>query len=414
MALENEKLEIDQVGDAGKSDRGSERAPEHHEPRESREPAKDPKSLRNLVRGAVAEQKQVEAKRDPSPARQAAAEQRTREQATGKFASTTSDSRPNAGAPDARSPAASTSSPAASTDGTAAAATPQASAAVAAPAALSKEVKAIWDTLPAPVQAEFAKREADTRKGVEQLQARYQPIDEALAPYRSAIQQHGRTEAQAIKQLFDWHAALGGQHKVTAFKALAAAHGVDISTLASPSGGAASNPQSQTQSQEPDFARHVEPVHREVQAVRGELDSMKRERVNSEITSFSKDKPHFEKVRVLMAQLMGSGAATSLEDAYARACRADPEVFETIQQEAQAKRQSDAKAAAAEQQRKQVEAETERKRLEAEQVAKARKAGVGPRAGSPAGAAMQVAKAAQGKPVRDSIREAMKDRSAAI
>lgn len=414
MALETEKLEQSSTGTPDPASPASERgsAPEHHESRvyDNDPGGKDPKSLRSIVRGAFAEHKAKE--REPSPARQAAAAQRPREEQTGKFAPTTQDSKPKAGVPDARSPAASTTSPPA--DGTVPATTPQASAAVPAPAALSKELKAIWDTLPATVQAEFAKREADTQKGVEQLKARYQPIDDAIAPYRPAIQQFGKTEAQAIKQLFDWHAALGSPNKVNAFKALAAAHGVDLSTLVAPSQAASQQPSQQDPN---DFSRHlqpvIEPLRGELMGVRSELDRFKQERINNEIAAFSKDKPHFDKVRVLMGQMLGSGAASSLDDAYTKACRADPEVFEAVQNEVRAKQEADAKAAAAEQQRKAAEAETERKRLEAEQVAKARKAGVGPRNGTPAGA-MQIAKAAAGTPVRDSIREAMKERGSRI
>src|SRR5262245_20183810 len=42
------------------------------------------------------------------------------------------------------------------------------------PARLSKEAKAIWNSVPPSIQAEWAKMEADTAKGVEKLKSEHQ------------------------------------------------------------------------------------------------------------------------------------------------------------------------------------------------------------------------------------------------
>lgn len=399
---------------------GSDTAPERVERPEAAEREPHPrdkvagkeggKDLRSLIKGAVAEHK------DPSPARQAAAAQRTRE--SGKFAPETAavgkdQSTPKDGAAAKPSPEAKPVSSTTKPDGNAPPAAPQAPAGVAAPAAMSKEVKAIWDSLPAPVQAEFAKREADTAKGVEQLkaqyQARYQSIEEALAPVRPLLQQRGMNEGHAVKQLFDWHAALAGPNKVQAFRELARSHGVDLSTLAPQSAAA---PQTQTDPTQAFLSQHLDPVLQKVTALESDLQRRDRDRANSEIASFSKDKPHFERVRVTMGRLISSGEATGLDDAYQKATWADPQTRTEMLNAEQAKREADAQAAAAEQQRKAADAETERRRIEAEQVAKARKAGVGPRAGSPSGS-MQVAKPG-GKSVKQSLMDAVKDARASI
>src|SRR5262249_42992157 len=49
------------------------------------------------------------------------------------------------------------------------------------PARLSKEAKAIWNSVPPSIQAEWAKMEADTTKGVEKLKSEHQ---QALANWQ--------------------------------------------------------------------------------------------------------------------------------------------------------------------------------------------------------------------------------------
>jgi hypothetical protein len=298
--------------------------------------------------------------------------------------------------------------------------TPQAASQIAAPATAPKEVAAIWDKLPQEAQAVFAKREADMLKGVEQLKSKLKPFDDAFAPVMGQLQQLRKTPAEAVSQLLSWQAALANpRSQAEAFRALAKAHNFDISTLAAPvpNNGATANP-NPPPAFDPSIVRQfVDPLAGKVTALESELQRRDRERVEADIKIFSKDKPHFERVKVAMGHLMQSGLAQGdnpkeiFDDAYARACRADPEVFALIQQEEQAKREAEAKAQAEAAAKKAAEeAEAKRKR-EAEEVARARKAAVGPRSGSPVGMAQAARKGAS---VRDSLREAVREHSGAV
>ena len=303
-------------------------------------------------------------------------------------------------------------------DGKPPAAAPQAPSAIAAPASLSKEIKAQWDKLDPAVRSEFVRREADVAKGIEQLKASYRGYDEALAPLRDEIRSVGKTEAEAIRMLADWRQALRGPNKATAFAALAKLEGIDLSQLAPRQPGPAQQSQSQPTDPAAFLRPYIGPISQEVTALKTELQRRDAERVQADIASFAKDKPHFDQVRVRMGVLMQSGQIPGdnprevFDRAYEEACRSHPEIYGLIQQEAEAKRQADAQAAQAAAAQKAKEAEEARKRKEAEEVAKARKAGYGPRSGSPAG--MATAKNPGGQSVRESIASAVKELGAAI
>lgn len=306
-------------------------------------------------------------------------------------------------------------------DGKQPAAAPQAPTTVAAPASLSKEIKAQWDKLDPAVRSEFVRREADVAKGIEHLKASYRGYDEALAPLREEIRSVGKTEAEAIRMLADWRQALRGPNKAQAFAALAKLEGIDLSQLVPRQPGPAQQEQSQPNQQTDPAAflrPYIGPISQEVTALKTELQRRDAERVQADIASFAKDKPHFDQVRVRMGVLMQSGQIPGdnprevFDRAYEEACRSHPEVYGLIQQEAEAKRQAEAQAAQAAAAQKAKEAEEARKRKEAEEVAKARKAGYGPRSGSPAG--MATAKNPGGQSVRESIASAVKELGAAI
>ena len=291
--------------------------------------------------------------------------------------------------------------------------------AIAAPAALSKEVRAVWEKLDPLVQAEFVRREADSSKGVEHLKAQFKPLQDAFAPVRQQLQQLGKTEAEAASQLIAWQEALADpRRQAQAFRALAQAHGFNISTLAGPQSPAVAdgqNPQS-----DPTMAIRplLDPLNQKVSFLENEFQRQQRERVQSDIATFAHGKPYFDRVSVTMGHLMQSGLAKGdnakevFDDAYARACRTDPEVFALIQQEEQTKREADTRAASEAAAKKAAEDAEALKRKQAAEVDKARRAGIGPHAGSPNG--MAISAKAKGTSVRDSIVSSMKEARAII
>ncbi len=367
------------------------------------------KSIKDSLRAAVEEHK-----REPSPARQAAAAQRARDDLK-RFAPETGtknvpDNSAKVEQPAKAAPEAITPSPAAKPgEQQPAASTP----AVAVPSSWSKEAKDAWTSIPPAIQQAVAKREEEVTRGFAQYQARTRDIDQAFTPQRrAALQQFGKTEAQAIDQLFGWHEHLSNpQTRAQAFRALAQSHGFDLSTLAQSPG------QQQAQPQDPNDPRlfvqqalqgTVSPLDQRLSALEQMLQRQQQSEVESRIGEFSKDKPHFDKVRLTMGQLIQSGAATDLNDAYQKAVWSDPEVRAEMLAAEQAKREADAQAAVqAAQAKAAADAEAKRK-ADADAAAKARRANVSVRGSTPTGSSSQP------RPANKSLRESLTESIAAV
>jgi hypothetical protein len=320
--------------------------------------------------------------------------------------------------------------------------TPQASG-IAPPAALTKEEKELWSSLPLKMQEAFLRRESDTQKGVDNLKAKYQPIEDVLAPVRPLLQQRGLTEAHAVKQLFDWHSALASPHKesqIAAFKALAQSHGVNLNLLApavspaQPSVAPATHPQPTDPNQQhqdpfaaiqPYLQQTLQPIQQQLANYEAEIQRQKLDTANRELSTFSKDKPHFEKVRLRMAEILTTasqyGRPVDLQQAYDEAVWGMPEIRSEIMQEQENKRQAEFQASQeslAAKAREEVlaqqkkEAEELAKRKEQEALEKARRANVSPRGTSPVSAVPQGARKTQS--VADTLRSVMKENRTSV
>lgn len=178
-------------------------------------------------------------------------------------------------------------------------------------------------------------------KGYSDKAKQYDAIDQAVAPFRSAYQQAGlKSDAEAINRLFQWEQAVRSNPAQTIFQ-LARQYNVDLSQLAQ---GHSQAPQGQ---EIPEHLRpvlsEVDQIRQEVSRVNGEIMSSRQERIASELSTFAKDKPHFEKVRVRMGQMMAAGIAspTDLDGAYQMAVRSDPELYEQSVREMDEKRKAE-------------------------------------------------------------------------
>jgi hypothetical protein len=75
-------------------------------------------------------------------------------------------------------------------------------------------------------------------------------------------------------------------------------------------------------------------------------EQMQNDTIISEVTAFASDPAnlHYETVKPLMAGLLGTGAATSLKEAYTMACRAHPTVSSTLEAEQRVQAEAKKKA----------------------------------------------------------------------
>src|ERR1700748_2799202 len=214
------------------------------------------------------------------------------------------------------------------------------------PPGWSNESKEFFNSLPPdhPIRKDVQKREEEVSNGFKNYSEKskqYDAIEQVIAPVRSVFQQAGiRSDAEAIKGLVAWESSFRNPAtRLQAFQSLAHQYGINLSQLAQGS------PQSEPGQGIPDQLRPVIDqfgnVVQELNSLKSEWQVERQSKVLSELTAFSKEKPHFEKVRVTMGQLLQSGTATDLEDAYQKAIWADPEVRNQLLKEEDDKRKAE-------------------------------------------------------------------------
>ncbi len=203
------------------------------------------------------------------------------------------------------------------------------------PASWKKDYHDAWQKADDRLKEYAWTREEQMRKGVEPLLTKAQFADkmqEAINPYRNTIAGLGLTEDKAISELLkaDHQLRTGApEQKLAMFRQLAQSYGIQFDgqlpqTLA---------PTDHTLYQ----------LQNELTNVRGEISGWKQQQeqaANSallgEINQFSSRAEHFEQARPTMVKLLEAGVAETLEDAYDKAIRLDPELFDAAQKSQQA------------------------------------------------------------------------------
>lgn len=291
------------------------------------------------------------------------------------------------------------------------------------PVGWTKEAKAKWAELPPEIQESVLKREDEVSKGfagTKQATERLNRLDAVINPRLQQIQAFGVTPEQTIDRLFQWMEALSHQNdgvRQQAFKTLAENFRVNLSAFAPQQQTNDQNSQQQTTQQTtqtqvdqnpPQWAQSL--IERQQQIDR-EIATQKQSSTDQFLTSWAKDKPHYETVKAEMFGLLQSGLQTGnivapngqitheiLDQVYNKAIRTNDEVWDSIQEEKQ-------------------EAEAEKARVAAAKktadAAKARKAGVGMKTTAPTLSNLNGAKSknnsSKAMSVRDSILAAQRE-----
>lgn len=246
-------------------------------------------------------------------------------------------------------------------------AAPQAAPERTRPKSWKREYWEKFDALDPEVAKYILEREEQYTTGVGQYRAQVEalkPLYEAVAPYQQHIAQYGIQPQDAVRQLLGTHLTLlnaSPEQKLGHFRELAAFYGVPLQAL-----------QGQNARIDPVTNR----LWQEVQQLRGQwqqyrslTEQQQAAQAISTVESFGKGKEFFEDVRGLMADLLDSGMARSLEDAYDKALRLNDDVWRKAQagqSGLEAKKQAAERSAAA---------------------ARAKASAVSPRSSSPTGSA---------------------------
>jgi len=204
------------------------------------------------------------------------------------------------------------------------------------PASWKKEYHEVWNKAD-PALREYAfQREEQMRAGVEPLLTKAQladKISEVSKPYLATIQGLGIDVPTAVKGLMEADHTMRtaqGQDKLAYFARLAQNYGVDLQALAGAS--------PQQTAVDPNY--HA--LQQQMLQMRGEMEGQRLAReqaeadtITSEIRTFAQDKEHFEAVRPVMVQMLRSGLAKDLNEAYTKAIRLDPAISSQMAQQGQ-------------------------------------------------------------------------------
>ena len=216
------------------------------------------------------------------------------------------------------------------------------------PASWKKDYHEAWTTADPKLKEYAWKREEEMRAGVQPLLTKAQFADQmqqAIEPYMQNIRGLGIEAPQAVKALMEADNVLrhgSPQQKQAYFAQLAQQYGINMGDV-------------QIQPTDPNFYA----IQNELAQVRGEVLNWKQQQENaqneallSEINQFQSKAEYFEEARPTMIQLLNSGVAKDLDDAYQKAIRLDNDLFTKHQQASQgqadaAKREASNRAAKA-------------------------------------------------------------------
>jgi len=210
------------------------------------------------------------------------------------------------------------------------------------PASWKKDYHEAWQKADDKLKEYAWQREEQMRKGVEPLLTKAQFADamqEAINPFLNTINGLGIKPEKAVQSLMQADHYLRysqPQQKLQYFVNLARQYGVDLS--GQPMSQAAPNAV-QPGAVDPNLYN----LYNELTSVKGQLTSfqqMQEQQQNQalygEIEKFAQKAEHFEDARPTMIQLLNSGMAQDLEDAYDKAIRLNPDLFDAVNQARQA------------------------------------------------------------------------------
>lgn len=203
----------------------------------------------------------------------------------------------------------------------------------------------VWAGMSPEAREYVYQREEESRAGIAPLRASAdlgEAINRVAQPYIQTIQGLGLDLPRAVEGLMrvdNQLRTLPHEQKMQLLQNVAMSYGVDLS-------GQLANAQEA-------YPPAVQHMQNELMQMRGQLASFQQQQeqaqinsANEEIRRFAQQAEHYEDVRPMMAQLLQSGVADGLEDAYEKSIRLSPDLFDKRQTAQQAATDAGKRAAA--------------------------------------------------------------------
>lgn len=218
-----------------------------------------------------------------------------------------------------------------------------------APKSWKKEKRELWTAM-TPEQREYAfQREEEMKASYDAAAPKAEladKINRASEPYMNTIRGLGLDLPTAVAGLMKVDhdlRTLPYDQKLQMLTQVARGYGIDLT--------------GQAQLAQPGYDPNVQAIQNELLAIKGQFSSFTQAQeaqsqraAMDEIERFSKTAEHFDDVKPMMAQLLQGGLAEGIQDAYEKAVRLNPEIFDAInsakQAAAEAEKRQTADAAA--------------------------------------------------------------------
>jgi len=213
------------------------------------------------------------------------------------------------------------------------------------PASWKKDKHALWQGM-SPEQQEYAfQREEQMRSGVEPLLPKAEladKISKVSEPYMNTIRGLGMDLPGAVEGLMRVDhqlRTLPFDQRLQQFLNIGKGYGIDLT--------------GQAQNATPGYDPNVQALQNELLSIKGQFSNFTQQQeaaqqnvALSEIQSFARTAEHFDEVKPVMAKLLESGMAENLSDAYDKALRLNPDLFNSIQSAQQAANGAEKRATA--------------------------------------------------------------------
>ncbi len=255
------------------------------------------------------------------------------------------------------------------------------------PSSWKKDYQEKWDQIADtdPQMAQYLlEREQQFASGVSTYKAeaeRARDIQSLIEPHAPRFQHYGVDSREYLGRLLKMDEILAtgsAQQKQAVLQGIAQAVGLlDAPPQEAEQGQASYIP--------PELMNTVYGLQNKLQAIEQANERAEQTRINAEIDSFAESAPYLDDLKDSMAQLLETGLASNLKDAYRKALRLNDDLFEKHRAE------------------QQQDVEANRRKAAQEAASRARLAAVSPRSSTPTGA---VTASAQGGDIRSMLEAA--------
>lgn len=205
-----------------------------------------------------------------------------------------------------------------------------------APSSWTPKARESWAALPENVRQEVLRREEDSVKGIRQLQEQMAPYTQfagTLEPFIKEALDNRTDPGQYIGNVMQAERSLRSgtaEERFSSLVEIAESYGIPLRKIINDAVGQEVIPHPSLAPQRQALPAEVQRELDEGRKFRETYQNTQEQDSIKAIEEFSKDKEFFDDVREDMAALMDMGRATGLQDAYDKACKINPAVWDVI------------------------------------------------------------------------------------